>query len=44
MIMVIPIRENLKTVLLMVKELSNLIKVGLMSENSSLVKQTVKEN
>jgi len=44
MIMVIPIRVDLKMVLLMVKELLNLTKVGLMKESSSLVKQMAKEN
>ena len=44
LIMVIPIRVDLKMVLLMVKELLNLTKVGLMKESSSLVKQMAKEN
>ena len=44
MIMVIPIRVDFKMVLLMVKELLNLTKVGLMKESSSLVKQMAKEN
>ena len=44
MIMVIPIRENLRMVPLMVKEPSNLMRVGFIKESSSLVKPMAKEN
>ena len=42
--MVIPTQENLRMVPLMVKEPSNLMRVGFIKESSSLVKPMVKEN
>ena len=44
MIMVIPIRENLRMVPLMVKEPSNLMRVGFIKVSSSLGKPMAKEN